>query len=89
MKKWWKDFCLDLFFCAVLVILGGSILFIIMFGLTKVIEKPKPEEKIISVEELKKSCPNIEEKLEEFMGGDISPTEEGKAWLDSICEASK
>lgn len=89
MKKWWKDFCLDLFFCVVLVILCGSLLFITMCGLTKVVEEPKPEEKMISVEELIKYCPNVHEKLEEFMGGDISPTEEGKAWLDSICEVSK
>lgn len=47
------------------------------------------KEEILNVEELKKSCPNIEEKLEEFMGGDISPTEEGQAWIDSICEVSK
>lgn len=44
------------------------------------------QEKTLSIEELKKSCPNIEEKLEEFMGGDITFTEEGQAWIDSICE---
>lgn len=61
------------------------------YGLSSIInekECTKPE-KTLSIEELKKACPNIGEKLEEFMGGDITFTEEGQAWIDSICEVSK
>ena len=43
-------------------------------------------EKTLSIEELLKYCPNIEEKLEEYMGGDITFTEEGQAWINSVCE---
>lgn len=58
------------------------------YGLSSIINEKqctKPE-KTLSIEELKKSCPNIEEKLEELMGGDITFTEEGQTWINSVCE---
>lgn len=51
--------------------------------------KQEKIEKRVSVEELIKYCPNIEEKLEEYMGGDITFTEEGQVWIDSICEVNR
>ena len=92
-KNWWNVFKEDLLFnitmsilCTILFI---STILLVVFGVKSVIEtSKKPEEKMISVEELIKYCPNVHEKLEEFMGGDITHTEEGQAWIDSICEVA-
>lgn len=92
-KNWWNVFKEDLLFNTVMSILcfmlGYTTTLLFIFGV-KEIKKTinEPEEKMISVEELVKYCPNVHEKLEEFMGGDITPTEEGQAWIDSICEVA-
>lgn len=93
IKEWWDEFKEDLLFnitmsmlCTILFI---STIVMPVWCIKSVIHPTKePEEKTLSIEELLKYCPNVHEKLEELMGGDITPTEEGKKWIDNICEVA-